>query len=210
MQNAPLASALHDALGIAVKLENDANAAGFAEHLYGAAHDLDSSVYLTISTGIGGGLFNREEVVYGAKGIAGEVGHITLLPGGPLCGCGHHGCWEALASGRAIARDASFSYGELLNTRDVFERAKAGEARALSVVDQAAEYTGLGLANLVKVFDPEGFVIGGGMSQVGTFYLDKIRAAADTYARGFSRVDLRVAALGTSAGVIGAAAVARA
>ena len=208
MQDAPLVASLQAALDLRVVLENDANAAGYAEHLYGAARDFDDSVYVTISTGIGGGLFVGDTVLHGASGVAGEVGHTTLLPGGPLCGCGHSGCWEALASGRAIARDGSFSYGQALTTRDVFERAQRGEVKALSVIDKAAYFTGIGLANLLKIFNPDGFVIGGGMSQVGAFYLDKIQAAADDFARGFAPVKIRVAELGTDAGVIGAAAVA--
>lgn len=207
-KNVPLVARLQSELGLRVTLENDANAAGYAEHRYGAARDFSSSVYITISTGIGGGLFIGDTVVHGATGAAGEVGHMTLLPNGPLCGCGHYGCWEALASGRAVAREASFSYGEVLTTRDVFKRAREGEPKALAIVDQAALFTGLGLANLLKVFDPDGFVIGGGMSQVGAFYLDKICRAAERFAAGFPQIDIRAAELGTDAGVIGAAAIA--
>ena len=209
LQNAPLVMLLQSELGLKVTLENDANAAGYAEHRYGAARDLTSSVYITLSTGIGGGVFVGDTVVHGATGAAGEVGHMTLLPGGPLCGCGHHGCWEALASGRAVARDASFSYGEALTTQNVFERARAQEAKALAVVDQAAMFTGLGIANLLKLLDPDGFVLGGGMSGVGAFYLDRVRAAAERFAVGFAPVDIRAAELGTDAGVIGAAAIAQ-
>ena len=208
MTRAPIVAGLQEALGLETILENDANAAGFAEHLYGAGRDLSSSIFVTISTGIGGGLFTGEQVLHGHSGIAGEVGHITLLPGGPLCGCGHHGCWEALASGRAIARDASFSYGETLSTRDVFERARAGDSKALSVVNRAADFSGLGFANLLKIVNPDGFVIGGGVSQVGSFYFTKLQEAAERYAAGFAPVTLRTASLGTDAGVIGAAAVA--
>ena len=208
-RNVPLVALLQEALGLHVTLENDANAAGYAEHRYGAARDLTSSVYLTLSTGIGGGVFVGDTVIHGKTGAAGETGHMTLLPGGPLCGCGHHGCWEALASGRAIARDASFSYGASLSTQEVFERARDGEPKALAVVDQAATFTGLGIANLLKVLDPDGFVLGGGMSGVGAFYLDKIRAAAERFAAGFAPVDIRAAELGTDAGVIGAAAIAQ-
>ena len=208
MTDAPIRERLEAALGLRVVLENDANAAGYAEHRYGAARDFSSSVFVTISTGIGGGLFVGDAVIHGATGAAGEVGHMTLLPGGPLCGCGHHGCWEALASGRAIAREASFSYGTALSTQEVFARARAGEARALAAVERAADFTGLGLANLLKLFDPDGFVIGGGLSQVGAFYLERVRVAAERYAQGFPSVEIRRALLGAAAGVIGAAAVA--
>lgn len=208
MEDAPIVAALGEKLGLDVVLENDANAAGYAEHLYGAARDLASSIYVTISTGIGGGLFIGDMVVRGAHGLAGEIGHMTLLPGGPVGGDGHSGSLEAIAAGRSIARDASYVYGTEMNTQEAFRRAREGERKALAVIDNAACFTGIGIANLVKVFDPEGFVIGGGMSQVGDFYLDRIRGHAASYLEGYPMPEIRVAELGTDAGVIGAAAVA--
>ena len=208
MTDAPVVEELSTRLGKRVFIENDANAAGYAEHLFGAARDLDNSVYVTISTGIGGGIFLGERVIHGAFGAAGEVGHMTILPGGPLCGCGHYGCWETLSSGRAIARDASFSYRENLTTVEVFKRAQAGERRALQAVETSAYYSGIGFANLQKALDPDGFVVGGGMSQAGDFYFDKVKASVERHTVDFSAVTLRLAELGTDAGVIGAAAVA--
>ena len=208
LEDVPIAADLSERLGLSVALENDANAAGYAEHLYGAAKALQSSIYVTVSTGIGGGLFVGERVVRGAYGVAGEVGHITVEPGGPLCGCGQYGCLEAVAAGRAIARDGSHAYGTPLTTFEVFERARVGERLALRVVDQAAYYTGLALSNLLKIFDPDAFVLGGGMMQTGDFYLDKIKVAADSFTVGFPSARLLFAELGTDAGVIGAAAVA--
>jgi glucokinase len=208
LDNAPVGKLLQDRLGIKVVLENDANAAGFAEHKYGAARKSGSSLYITISTGIGGGLYFGDTVIRGANGSAGEIGHMTVMPHGPLCGCGHLGCWEALASGKAIAKEASFSYGQAMTTQDVFEKAKAGERKAVMVVDNAAYFMGIGLANLQKIYDPDVFVIGGGMSQVGEFYFNKIQAYADRFNFGFPKVKIKVAKLGTDAGVIGAAAVA--
>lgn len=210
MIDVPIVEALERRLGLPVTLENDANAAGYAEHLYGAARDLESSVFVTISTGIGGGLFVGNQVIRGANGQAGEIGHMTLLPGGPMGGDGHGGSLEAIAAGRSIARDASYAYGIEMDTPEVFERARAGEAKALGIVENAATFTGIGIANLVKIFDPEGFVIGGGMSEVGAFYVDRIRAAARRYLTGYADPVFRTAELGTDAGVIGAAAVAAA
>ena len=208
MENAPIVAELERRLERIIVLENDANAAGLAEHLYGAARDLESSLYMTISTGIGGGLFIGDRVIRGAHGLAGEIGHMTVLPGGPIGGDGLLGTLEAIAAGRSIARDASYAYGREMDTREVFERARAGEMKALEIVDNAARFTGIGIANLAKIFDPEGFVIGGGMSQVGPFYLDRIASAAAAYLRGYPDADIRIAELGTDAGVIGAAAVA--
>ncbi len=195
-------------LGFPVFIENDANAAGFAEHIYGAGKELGSSIYVTLSTGIGGGMFIGDEIVRGHHGSAGEIGHMILQPDGPICGFGHSGCWEALASGRAIARDLGHSNNEKTTTRIVFEKAKAGDRKALTVVNNAARFSGRALANLQKVFDPEGFVIGGGMLNAGSFYLDKIQKAADYYSMGFPNVKIFPAKLSTNAGVIGASAVA--
>jgi len=208
LEDAPLVDALTERLGLPVVLENDANAAGYAEHRYGAARDLATSVYVTLSTGIGGGIFVGDEVLRGAHGLAGEIGHMVLLPGGPSGGDGHAGTWEALAAGRSIARDASYVFSRSVTTEEAFALAKAGDRRALGIVDQAARFTGLALANLVKVVDPAGFVLGGGMVGVGPFYLDRVRAALAAALEGYPSALLRVAELGGDAGVIGAAAVA--
>lgn len=208
MVDAPIVEALSSALGLRVELENDANAAGYAEHLYGAARGLASSVYVTLSTGIGGGLFVGDQLIRGAHGLAGEIGHMTLLPGGPMGGDGHTGSLEAIAAGRSIARDATYAFGRTLSTTEVFERARGGDRMALGIVDNAAAFTGIGLANIQKVFDPEAFVLGGGLTEAGDFYLDRVKAAAARYLEGFCAPEFRMAVLGQDAGVIGAAAVA--
>jgi len=208
MRDAPLVDELERNLGMMVVLENDANAAGYAEHLYGAARELDSSIYVTISTGIGGGIFIGDRVVRGANSLAGEIGHMTMLVGGPMGGDGHTGSLEAIAAGRSMARDASYAYGVEMDTRELFRRARAGELKAVGIVENAAFFTGIGLANLVKIIDPEGFVLGGGITHVGEYYLGKVRVAAEHYLEGYPFPQFRTASLGGEAGVIGAAAVA--
>lgn len=208
MENAPLVDGLHLALGLTIVLENDANAAGYAEHLYGAARELESSIYVTLSTGIGGGLFIGDKVIRGAHGVGGEIGHMTMNLTGPVGGDGHYGSLEAMAAGRSIARDGSYAYGQPLSTEEVFDRARAGEHRAMRIIDNAARYTGVGLANLQKILDPDAFVIGGGLAQVGDFYLSRIKATTEEFSQGFPVPRLLLAQLGTNAGVIGAAAVA--
>ena len=208
MEDVPIVGALEERLGRQVILENDANAAGYAEHLYGAARAFDSSLYITISTGIGGGLFIGDRVIRGAHGMAGEIGHMTVMPGGPMGGDGHLGSLEAIAAGRSMARDASYVYGREVETVELFELARAGERKALGIVDNAARFTGVGIANLLKIFDPEGFVLGGGLINAGAFYLDRIRQAAADHLVGYPSAPIVVAQLGTDAGVIGAAAVA--
>ena len=208
MEDAPLVDGLRERLGLPVVLENDANAAGYAEHRFGAARDLATSVYVTLSTGIGGGVFVGDRVLRGANGLAGEIGHMTLLPGGPVGGDGHAGSWEAIAAGRAMARDASYVFSRSVSTAELFALARDGDRRALAIVDNAARFTGVGLANVVKVIDPAGFVLGGGVTGVGDFYLARVRAALAEATAGYPQPQVRVAELGDDAGVIGAAAVA--
>jgi glucokinase len=208
MEDAPLVDAVRERLGLPVVLENDANAAGYAEHRYGAARDLPTSVYVTLSTGIGGGVFVGDRVLRGAHGLAGEIGHMTLLPGGPVGGDGHTGSWEALAAGRSMARDASYVFSRPVSTAELFELARGGERRALAIVDNAAHFTGVGLANVVKVVDPHGFVLGGGVTGGGDFYVERVRAALSAATAGYPQPHVRVAELGEDAGVIGAATVA--
>jgi glucokinase len=208
MEDAPLVEALQVSLARTVVLENDANAAGYAEHRFGAARDLASSIFVTLSTGIGGGIFIGDEVLHGANGMAGEIGHMVVLPGGPVGGDGHAGTWEGLAAGRAIARDASYVFSRSMSSEELFALAQTGDRRALAIVEQAASVTGIGLANLVKVIDPAGIVLGGGLTSVGPFYLDRVQRALEASLVGYPLPQVRVAQLGGDAGVIGAAAVA--
>ncbi len=208
-EEAPLADRLEERLGKRVILENDANLAGYGEHTYGAARGRYSSIYVTLSTGIGGGIFFGDQIITGAHGMAGEIGHMTMMVGGPMGGDGHPGSLEALAAGRSMERDASYAFSTAMDTRQLFDRARDGDAKALGIVDNAATYTGIGLANLVKIFDPEVFVVGGGLSAAGEFYLGRVRASYVKYLRGGYPVpELLPAALGGEAGVIGAAAFA--
>lgn len=208
-ENAPIVEALSRGFGRHVELENDANAAGLAEHVYGAARGAQSSVYYTVSTGIGGGIILNDRVWRGANGIAGEIGHTISIPGGPFCGSGIAGTLEAVASGPAIARDASMALGRPVSTKEAFDAAKAGNVKALRVVDQAARYLGSSIADVQKFLDPEIFVVGGGVAEAGDFYLDRVRAAANSELDGFTPAIIRKAVLGTDAGVIGAALAAR-
>ncbi len=208
LENAPIVQALEDELGMRVTLENDANAAGFAEHRYGAARGLPSSVFVTISTGIGGGLFLGDQVIRGAHGLGGEIGHMTLLPGGPVGGDGHLGTLESIAAGRSMERDAGYGFGSPIGNRALFDRARAGDHMALRIIDNAAEFTGIGLANIAKIFDPAAFVLGGGLTNAGDFYLDRIRQAFERHMINYPLTMIRLAQLGGDAGVIGAAAVA--
>jgi glucokinase len=208
--NAPVTAVLSTGFGRHVELENDANAAGLAEHVLGAARGSHSSIFLTISTGIGGGIVIHDRVWRGANGVAGEVGHIVALPGGVVAGSGVAGALEAVASGTALARDATYAFARPMDTRELFMLAQAGDWKALKIVDQAAFYLGVAIADMQKIIDPELFVLGGGVSEVGAFYLDKVQAAANDSTKGFGKIIIKKAVLGSDAGVIGAALAARA
>ncbi|SEJ37224.1 glucokinase [Deinococcus reticulitermitis] len=205
----PLVDGLRERLAQRVVLENDAKAAALAEAYLGAARGTESSIYVTVSTGIGAGLVLGGKLWRGRHGIAGELGHITVMPGGPVSGAGLDGALEAVASGTAIARDASYALNRDVSTAEAFALAEAGQPVARRVVAQALRHIGIALADLQKVIDPEVFVIGGGVASVGDFFFQGIQRAADEYAQGFAPVVIRRAQLGTNAGVIGAALAAR-
>ncbi|MCD0175067.1 ROK family protein [Deinococcus sp. 14RED07] len=205
----PLVDGLRDRLAQRVVLENDAKAAALAEAHLGAARGTESSIYVTVSTGIGAGIVLNGRIWRGRHGIAGEIGHITALPGGPVSGAGLDGALEAVASGTAIARDASFALNRDVSTAEAFQLAQQGHPAARRVVAQAIRHIGIALADLQKTIDPEVFVLGGGVASVGDFFFHGVQAAADEYAQGFASVTIRRAQLGTNAGVIGAALAAR-
>jgi glucokinase len=227
-RNESLLEALRGRIARPLFLENDANAAAWAEYRFGAARDEPVVVCVTLGTGIGGGLVVGGTVYRGAYGIACEYGHMTLVPEGRLCACGNRGCWEMYASGRALARDARELATEspvaaarlltvagsidALDGPTVTAVAAEGDPAASSICVTMGRWLGRGLANLAAVLDPSVFVIGGGVSEAGELLL---RPAREEFAhtltgRGFRPV-ARVfrAALGPDAGLVGAADLAR-
>jgi glucokinase len=178
--NVPIGPILSDALGTPTVVDNDGNAAAIGEHRFGAGVGTRHMLYLTVSTGVGGGIIINGELYRGASGAAGELGHIIIEADGPACGCGAHGCLEALASGTAIAREAravlASGYDGILATlcaggevdaEVVAEAADAGDRAAAEIIARAAHYLGLGLATFVNLFNPEMIVIGGGAAKIG-------------------------------------------
>lgn len=221
----PLKKHIQDGLQIITFLENDANAAGLGEHRFGAGRGVQHMVYVTVSTGIGGGLILDGKLYHGSSGAAGEIGHTTIKPDGPRCNCGNWGCLEALASGTAIAREgrervargvptliAELAGGvpERITAKLVAEAASQGDAEARRILAEAMEYLGLGIANLINLFDPELVVIGGGLANMGERLFEPVRrvvAERCCVARAHP-VRIVPAALGENVGVLGAAAVA--
>jgi glucokinase len=221
----PLAARIGAAFGCPAVLENDANAAGWGEFVAGAGQGARHLVYLTVSTGIGGGLVLDGRLYRGATGSAGELGHIVIDPAGPVCGCGARGCLEALASGTALAREGQAAatdgrspmLGRVATERevtaeDVADAAAAGDAAARSIIAAAADALGQGLSDFVNIFNPDVIVIGGGAAKIGAPLLDP--AVAAMRARAFQRPAMHVrvlpAALGDRAVAAGVLALARA
>jgi glucokinase len=221
----PLRDMVRQRYGIDAFLVNDANAAALGEHRFGAGKGLSSLVMLTLGTGIGGGIIIDSRMYAGACGAAGEVGHMVIDINGPLCGCGRKGCLEAMASGTAVARDTierlrqgeksalpEMVRGKLedITAERVGEAARQGDALARDVLFRAGTYLGVGLANLINLFNPEMIVLGGGMANLGDLFLDPARKVAMTQAFPISVRAVRIvtAELGERAGVYGAAAFA--
>ena len=211
---------IESALGLPAVLENDANAAALGEFRYGAGKGARSLVYFTVSTGIGGGIILDGKVWHGLKDAAGEVGHMTVCPDGPVCGCGSRGCLEAMASGPSIARRAREAVAAGRPTRlrevpvvtsaDVVRLAQEGDAVAREVWDAAVMYLGIGVAAVITILAPERVVLGGGVTRAGDFLFEPLRAEVRRRVKlvPVESVPILPAALGPNVGILGAAAVA--
>jgi len=198
----PVAAPVAAALGVPAFLINDARAFGLAELRLGAARGASSMIGLTLGTGVGGVIAIDGRVVQGHDGTAGEIGHQTIEPDGPWCGCGNRGCLEAFARADQIAAACGTATAE-----EAVVRARAGDPRALEGLREIARYLGIGIANMVVVFSPDRVVIGGGISAAADLLFGPIRDELRRRVRTTSLdiVELVAAELGTWAGAIGAA-----
>jgi glucokinase len=221
----PLKQLIEAELGIPTFMDNDANAAALGEHRFGAGRGKRHMIYVTVSTGIGGGVILDGKLYHGTSGMAGEIGHITIVPHGPLCGCGNRGCLETLSSGTSIARkarervtrgiptliaDLAEGDPERITAKLVAEAASQGDAEAEHILTEAMNYLGIGMATLVNLFNPQLIVIGGGVTNIGEVLFGPVQRAIDRHAFPKSAQAVRVvrAKLGDNAGVLGAVAVA--
>ena len=207
----PLAERLAEKLSIDVVIENDATAAAIGEHWLGASADVDNSIFVTLGTGVGGGLILDGRPYRGVDGTAGEIGHICVEPEGYDCGCGSHGCLEQYASGTAIVRMARESYAEGdITSAGVYADAKAGNQSAVEIFHRMGRYLGIGLAGLVNVLNPEMIAVGGGVAGAWDLFSGSFRSEIDLRAFKYpaERVQLVKASLGESAGILGAARLA--
>jgi glucokinase len=204
-RNVPLAAMLAQATGAKVHLANDADMAGLGEFHRGAGRGTRNMVYITWSTGVGGGLIIDGKLHRGAHGTAGEVGHMIIDPSGPLDTCGQRGCLEAFIGGANLARETGHTAAEL------FAAAAQGNKHARAVVERAARYMGMALISLTNIIDPEMFVIGGGVSRSWALVEPTIVATlhSSPFIKPARRPRLRRARLGDRAGQIGAVEWAR-
>ena len=224
-RDVPLRDIMQKRLGKKTFLINDANAAALGELYFGAARGARNFIYITISTGIGGGIIIDGKIYIGAIGAAGEVGHMTIDDDGPICNCGNRGCWETLASGTALAREAKHRIKEGVRTsilkyaegdvervtaQVIHNAAEQGDSLAKELIARTGYYVGVGLANLINIFNPELIVIGGGLSNIGDMLLGPAFKVAGerAYKEAFQAVRFASAELGRNSGVLGAAAFA--
>ncbi|MFN2364694.1 MAG: ROK family protein [Halarsenatibacteraceae bacterium] len=224
-ENFPIVEMLKSKINIPVILENDANAAALGEKLFGSGIDSKVMVYITISTGIGGGLIFGEKVFHGSNDGAGEVGHMIIEPSGPSCGLGQHeGCLEAMASGTAIIRNIKTELRnnpdkwlkkydgkiEDINGHDIARAAREGDELAKEVYQEAGKYLGIGVANLINLFNPDTIVFGGGVMNAKELFWNEMVKSVEKNALSASANDCEFleAVLGDNTGVVGAIAVA--
>ena len=221
-QRFPLGDKLRARFAAPLAVGNDANLAGLGEWQYGAGRGHQDVLYLTVSTGIGGGVISAGRMLEGAHGLAAELGHVTVLPGGPRCGCGQDGHIEALASGPAIARyvreqqamgaGTSLPPDGELSARRVAEAAAAGDALARAAFERAGHFLGIAIASYLHMFDPSIVILGGGVSQSGALLLDPLLGSLRQHVMDPAYLDgvtVTAAALGDDAGLLGALALAR-
>lgn len=221
--NLPLRRRLQEHCRAPVVVGNDANVAALGEWRHGAGRGANDVLYLTISTGIGGGVITGGRLLLGVRGLAGELGHMLVKPGGAVCGCGQRGHLEAEAAGPAIARKylerlGPSNPGEInslprkISAADVGHAAKAGDTLARAVIQEAAHIIGAHLASLVHVFNPQVIVVGGGVSTLGPLLFDPLEQALRENVMHPAYLDdliVTPAALGDDAGLIGAMVLAR-
>lgn len=220
----PLRDLLFERTGLPCVVDNDANAAAWGEYRFGAARGYRHVLAVTVGTGIGGGIVADGELLRGAHGFAAEIGHIIVEPDGPPCGCGNRGCWEQVASGRALdrlaraevegdpaGRIAALAAGAEASGRHVSEAAREGDSAARAIFAAVGRRLGEGIAGLVNVLDPEVVIVGGGVAEEGAVLMDPARSAfLDAVEAPEHRPDVPIlaATLGNDAGAIGAAALA--
>lgn len=212
----PLRQILADRFCVPVGLGNDANMAALGEWRYGAGQGHHNLMYMTISTGIGGGVILDDHLLLGEHGLATELGHVTILPDGPLCSCGQHGHLESISSGTGIANyvvgeikkgtRTSLSARPRPTSKEIAQAARDGDALAVAAMDRAANFLGLAMANYLQIFNPSIIILGGGVSRSGDVFFTPMKAALHKYVMDpayLRDLTIATAALGDNAGLLG-------
>lgn len=217
-------AAIEAGTGIPFVIDNDANVAALGEQWMGAGNNEPNVVFITLGTGVGGGIILNNELMHGATGAAGEIGHIVVDPHGFDCTCGNTGCLETVASATGVVRLArtmaeafagesmlkeSIDNGDSVDAKTVFDAAKNNDTFANLVVDEVCNYLALACGNIANMLNPSTIVIGGGVSRAGDFLLNKIREKFKRYAFPpiYDHTKIKIAELGNDAGVIGASSL---
>lgn len=215
----PLKDELEQALGVVVRIDNDANLAALGEKWKGAGGGTNEQLFVTLGTGVGGGIITRGQILHGENGMGGEIGHITSIrEGGSPCNCGKLGCLETVSSATGMVRlakerlahngSSSLSQQDekTLTTKDLFEAAAKGDAVAQDVIEEAIDHLGYAIANLANSLNPAKIVIGGGVSKAGESLLKPLRKVFNQYAlkRVAESAEIKQAHLGNDAGIYGA------
>jgi len=228
-ENEPLRARIEELTGLGTVVENDANCAAWAEFRFGAAAAYSDMVLITVGTGIGGGIVLDGRLHRGRFGVAGEIGHLNMVPDGLLCGCGGRGCWEQYGSGRALRRygrekaaadpihgkrmlELNDGVAETIRGIHITQAAEEGDPLALECYEELADWLGRGMADLAALFDPGVFVLGGGVSDSGNLLLDPVAKAFGKYLTGGAhrpRAEVVLASMGSAAGIAGAGDLAR-
>ncbi|MEV5890890.1 ROK family glucokinase [Nonomuraea fuscirosea] len=222
----PLQKKISGMVGLPVVIENDANAMAWGETRFGAGRGQSHVVCLTLGTGIGGGLVFDGALYRGRWGMGAELGHMQVLPGGRPCGCGNVGCWEQYASGQALVKDAREIAeaeperartllglaGGKIEGEEITEAARLGDEASLAAFRSLGDWLGQGMADLAAILDPGCFIVGGGVSRAADLFIDRAREAFGERITGRGHrplAEIKLAELGASAGVVGAADLAR-
>lgn len=220
--NLPLRNLIHERFKVPVAIGNDANLAALGEWRFGAGVGHRHLVYITVSTGIGGGVIIDNQMLLGAHGLAAELGHVTVIPDGPLCGCGKRGHLEAVTSGPAIARwveqelnqgiPSILSANRPVTAKDVSQAASKGDELAQAALARGGTYLGIAIADYLHIFNPTAVIIGGGVSQSGDSFFRPMRTAMGEHVLSKKYLDgliLTPSALGDDVGLMGALALAQ-
>ncbi len=220
IRNFNVVKAIQEEFELPTFLDNDANAATLGEYIFGAGKGTENMVYITASTGVGGGAILNGKIYRGSTSNALEVGHTTISRNGRACGCGNHGCVESMSSGIYIEKmardyvdakeDTTLNQYETITAKEVFAEASKGDKVANHILSETLSYLGMAVANCANIFDPDKIIIGGGITKGGSIVFDKINEEVATRCLGpiYENCKIEKAQLGEKAGVVGAVALA--